>query len=498
VIGLLMACITASSVSHIDEMIGLVSASCECLQLGCNLRIFPAIQSAAFFAIVIFFVFFGLPMVASLGDLDFSEININGQGIPGLQKVWKKSPLQHLQGYYYVIGILFIFEFYLQFTHYVVAYAVVDWYFTPVTETKVDQSGVVNKVMEGRGKKTEVRVNGLDGNQGPRQGTVIETAGGKMLVVAVGKKGPGLGRHEQQMFTYKKGAVPFLAVSNGCCTLLFNHLGSLAIGAPVIFIFRPFRMISQMVSSFLARLAEMGKGSGHTDDAHTSSMKSCFNLLSACLDQIFGKYSKNAFTELVLTGQGSFFECAESSHQFMHASGGSIAYLHGALFMYELFGGLSITLFSSWVIMILQAKLPMFNDPAGSHYIEDKNVSSLAATVVSFAVAFAWMSMWSQISDTLLYCTAWNRRQEHLGHENNLSHEQVIQSPTVFCPQGIRSLLPPHELDAHFEHGLHAHGLGQQGAIMAAMDAGHGGGDGGPQYSKMVASTHMMATKVMG
>jgi len=496
VVGLVMACITWSSIAHIDEMIGLVAASCECLQKGCNLRIFPAIQSAAFFTIVIFLVFFGLPLVASLGDLDASEININGEGIPGLQRVWKKSTLQHLQGYYYVIGIFFVLEFYLQFTHYVVAYSVVDWYFTPVTETKVDQNGVVDKVMQGKGKKTEVRVAGLDANYGLRQGTVIETQGGKMLVVPVGKKGPGLGRHEQAMFKYDKGNVPCTSVCAACTTLLFNHLGSLAIGSPIIFIFRPFRMISQIVSAFLARIAEMSKGSGHSDDAHTASMKSCFNLLSACLDQIFGKYSKNAFTELVLTGTGGFLECAESSHQFMHASGGSIAYLHGAMMMYELFGGLSITLLASWVTMILQAKLPMFNDPAGSYYIEDKNVSSLACTVVAFAVAFAWMSMWTQISDTLLYCTAWNRRQEHLGEEAHLSHAATIEPVTKYCPQGIRSLLPPHELEAHFEHGLHAHGLGAQGAIMAAMD--HGGGDGGPQYSKMVASTHVMATKIMG
>jgi hypothetical protein len=435
-------------------------------------------------------------MEASLGDLDASEITINGEGLPGLQQVWKKSTFQFFQGYYYVIGIFFVLEFYLQFTHFVVAYAVVDYYFTAVEKVEVAPNGVVDKVMQGKGKKTEVRVAGVDANYGLRAGTVIETSGGKMLVVPVGKKGPGLGRHDQQMFSFKKGPVPCTAVCAGCSTAFFYHLGTLALGSPIIFIFRPFRMCSQIVSAFLARLAEMAKGSGHKDDNHTASMKSCFNLLSACLDQIFGKYSKNAFTEVVLTGQGGFFANADGSHQFMQASGGSIAYLHGALMLYELFGGLSITLFSTWITMILQAKLPMFSDPTASHYVEDKNVSSIACALVSFAVAFAWMSMWTQISDTLLYCVAWNRRQEHLGEEAKIPEMRMIEPVDAYCPQGIRSLLPPHELEAHFEHGLHAHGLGAQGAIMAAMD--HGGGDGGPQYSKMVASTHVMATKIMG
>merc|ERR1711904_391465 len=90
----------------------------------------------------------------------------------------------------------------------------------------------------------------------------------------------------------------------GSVSVLVYHTGTLALGAPVIAIFRPFRMISQGVTSFLHRTSEEGKGPHHSEDPHSQNIKGCLSLLSACLEQVFGKYSKNAFTELVLCGGG--------------------------------------------------------------------------------------------------------------------------------------------------------------------------------------------------
>jgi len=298
--------------------------------------------------------------------------------------------------------------------------------------------------------------------------------------------------------------------------VIWSHLGSIALGALLIWPLRPFRILSQCVQNFLARTADPSKGPAHSDDAHTANIKGCLSLFSACLEQAFGKFSKTAYTELVLSGGGGggFIETSENAFQFLVKSGGSIAHLHGAMLLYEMSGIICITLTSGWVVLILQDKLDMFNDKnstttvpfidynLGSFYIEDKIASAIVAMVCAFAVSFSWMSMWNHTSDTLLYCVAWNRRQCFEAHERG--NHAGIGAVSEYCPQSLRSLIPEHELQAHHEHGLHAHGLGQQGAILAAMEHGamsapqaHGGTQV-PDYGKSIAGAHAMATRIVG
>jgi len=181
-------------------------------------------------------------------------------------------------------------------------------------------------------------------------------------------------------------------------------------------------------------------------------------------------------------------------------AGGSVAHLHGAMLLYELFGSLCITLTCGWVTLILQDKCKLFSEETSPYYIEDKNASVIAAMIVSFAVAWAWMSLWTQAADVLLYCTAWNRRQLHIGEERGLQESEIIEPVTAYCPQTIRQLLPPYEMDPAYEHGLHAHGIGQQGAIIAAMEHGamNAQGGGAPDYSNMAANATMTAQRMMG
>jgi hypothetical protein len=148
--------------------------------------------------------------------------------------------------------------------------------------------------------------------------------------------------------------------------------------------------------------------------------------------------------------------------------------------------------------MILQAEVDWFNDKTSDWYIEDKTASLFAAMVVAFGVAFAWMSMWNGIADSLLYCVAWNRRQLHEGEEHRIEEEKMIGEVWDYCPQQMRSLLPDHEMEPAAEHGLHAHGMGQNGAILAAMEHGAMNNDGGgaPDYSQKFAGATNMATRI--
>jgi len=304
-------------------------------------------------------------------------------------------------------------------------------------------------------------------------------------------------------------------VISGFFSVLVYHSGSLALGAIVIWFFRPFRLFSQCVQNFLARTADPSKGPAHSDDAHSANIKGCLSLFAACLETVFGKYSKTTYTELVLSGGGEygelgFLKASENAFQFLVKSGGSIAHLHGAMLLYEISGIFCITLTSGWVILIIQDKVSLFNDITSPYYIEDKVASAIVAMVCAFAVSFSWMSMWNHTSDTLLYCVAWNRHQMFLGEEMNLPHAKLLGEPLGdkhfegWCPQTLRNLLPEYELMSHTEHGLHAHGLGQQGAILAAMEHGamsaplsHGGTQA-PDYGKSIAGAHAMATRMVG
>jgi len=510
VVGVISGILTMTSLTHIDEMVGLIEAACTAVNQICALWIFVLFQTAALLLLLWFFILFGFPYVASLGSYQSSQISVNGVPLEGLLHVWKKSFWDNVMYWYYIVGIFFLIELFIQFGHFMIAYIVSKWYFSGGEISTVDNNRVIDKAIgKGIGKKQEVRVAGVDTNYGLRQGTVVETSAGKVLVVPVGKKGPGLGRNDMTNEEFVKESVGFFPslgylASSSLNALLF-HTGSLALGAPIIFIFRPFRMIAQCVAGFLTKTGDKDRGPSYSDDAHNASLKGCLTLMSACLEQVFGKYSKNAFTELVLNGQDGFLDCSEAAFRFLVQSGGSIAHLHGAMLLYELFGTLCITLVCGWGVWIVQEKVDVFNEKASSFYIEDKSASLIASMLIAFMIGTCWMSMWNQTADVLLYCVAWNRRQVHLGEEHSLPENEMLGEVKEYCPQTLRYLLPPHEMEAAAEHGLHAHGIGQQGAILAAMDHGNtmsmGGGGGstkGPQYSQMVAGVHETAGKFLG
>jgi hypothetical protein len=103
IIGIICGILTMTSLTHIDEMVGLIEAACDCVDNVCALRLFVLIQAAALLVLIFFFVLFGLPYVASLGSYGHSEININGISIQGLQHVWKRDWWQTITFWYYLV-----------------------------------------------------------------------------------------------------------------------------------------------------------------------------------------------------------------------------------------------------------------------------------------------------------------------------------------------------------------------------------------------------------
>jgi len=478
-ISLLGGALMCISIGHVDEVVGLIQASVECLdKSSLSLKIYPFLSSAAFLVLFIVFTFIGLPYVMSLGSLDYTEISVNGEGIEGLQRVWKRSWIQDKELFFYCIGIVYMLEFYVQFGHYVVSYTVASWYFLPGKPMTVDNNKNLMKGLGGGtmgGKKVEVRVGGIDPNYGPRQGNVVMTQAGKMLVVPVGRKGPGLGRLDMETETFWKPDLPCGRMLSGVLSGFVYHVGTIMYGTPIIFFLRPFRIMSKIMHAFLDRTKDpephWNAHEAHHRDPRSDTRKNV-SLVSQCIDQILGRFGKDAFTELALTGCKDFFYCANESFEFLIKSGGSIVHLHGSMMLYEIFGSLFIALLCTIVTMILQDKLSIFNDN-GEFHIEDKNASTVACFFVSLAIGHTWMSTWGQIGDTLLYCVAWNRKQLKQGVEHKMPRVEMIAPVNEFCPQHLRYLLPPHERDVAYEGGVKsAGGMGHAMQILTTMEQG--------------------------
>jgi len=484
-----MGAFSVTSVAHIDEMIGLVQASCECLSNGGTLMFYPFVQAVVFVAIFVVFFFMGLPLVMSNGAFNKAEIMVNGESVEGLEVLFRRTWLQHKMLVFYGIGCIFLLEFYIQMGHYIVAYTVSCWYFTHGQNVDIDNNKAVTQGLGGgQGKKVEVRVAGIDPNYGPRQGSVITTSAGKMLVVPVDKKGPGLNRLDMETTQFVKPPVACGSTTGGLLSVLFYHAGSLALGSPIIFFLRPFRLVGEFLHHFIHKTKEHEKHWNEHQSHHRheeSGVRTCLSLVSQGIEQLFGPFSKDAYTDLVLNGSNGFIKCSYTSMVTIHHAGGTIAHLHGSMMMFEMFGTFFITMFCAWVVLIVQDKVDVFNEPTSDHYIEDKTASALAASLIAFAVAYAWMSTWNQIADVLLYCVAWNRKQLHEGEVHKYEHAELIGDVNEYCPQHLRYLMPEHEREASHEGGHQsAQGMGHAMQILATMEHGFmktlagGGGEG--------------------
>lgn len=484
----IISVLAATSMSHIDEMVGLIDAALECTNSNTVFAFsYPLFQSG----VMIFMVFYmieALTYVSSLSEKDSARIKVDGQSIPGLQVLWVKTWKDNTMITFYLICCWWILEIYFQWANFIIAYVVSNWYFHPLLDpegTETLDKGLQQLSAQGTGKHVNVRVGGVDQNYGPREGVVMhDPRGQRMLVVPVGKKAPGLGRYSiGPQKVYSKGSTNMSDIKwifGANAAIFTKHLGSIALGAPVIAILRPFRLFSQCLSGFLNRNSVDPMRGQYDSHPGNANIKGCFALFSACLDQVVGKYCKNAYVELVLAGGhsgggGGFFEAADESFKFLVTCGGSVAYLHGAMLAYEAIGCICITAFCGWGVLIVQDKVDWFNEPNSGWYIEDKNWSAFAACVVAFVVSYSYMALWNQTADVLLYCVAWNRRQVHLAHEFDIHTSELRKQnfmPYQVVPNNLRYLIPEYELDPHYEEGVHAHGVGQMGAIIAAMEHG--------------------------
>jgi len=448
VLGTCFCFITAASYSHIDEVVGLIAAATDCLRSIYQLNLFPFFMTCLFLALVVLLLFFALPWVLSLGYLDSTDISINGDQIAGLEETWKRSFWDIFMAVLFFLGCWWILEFFISLGQFVVSYAVVLWYFTEGEEVEGgNMDKMMRKAQMGQGKHVEVRVGGVDSIYGPRQGVVQQTPGGKMLVVPVAKQsGPGM-NHLADMNDFKKDS-PGCPVAKGFWCAFCHHLGSLALGCIIVGLCRIPRMLTQCINMFAAKKQnEDQELSGIEDDSGKGLAGAC-STCALCMDFVFGKFSKNAYTEIVLTSQG-FCDSARESYDFLTKTGGTFAFLHGACFLYEAFGTFFITLISAGLTLLFATQFDCFSNPTSSWYVEDPTMMTVFASIISATISLFFMMVFNHTADTLLYAFAFNRKWDR---------EEKKHTVEDYCPMSIRYLLPAYELQPAMEDRLEPKG----------------------------------------
>jgi len=410
---------------NIDESIGVIAAAVDCLMgTGSKFTFLaqPVLQSAI--ASVGFCVLLlGFALVASVVTVDYNLLAMNGVYTPTkayatpLLAEEKREWYWELALYIYGFACIWIVLTFIAAAHFIISYAVCDWYFveSDVTPNPVSSalSAPLKQAIANKGKRVEgVRVHGVDKVAGNRSGYIEKGPHGNVLVVPLGQQGPGgrdFVRYDENV-TVKR--LPWRAVPSAVSVVAFYHLGTIAKAAIMCVITAPFRGVSEMIKAFLGANAYDPAQAGGDDDQQQSPgamVAAGFGLLSTFLDEFFGRYSKDLYVDVVLRSS-DFHQAANDAFDFITETGGAVALLHGGTAIYELIGVMLITALCTAFSIFLVSVLPVFSTEEGALYINDPAMIHFFVTVLCCMIASAFMSVFNITANTLLYVFAWSRK----------------------------------------------------------------------------------------
>jgi len=440
-LGVCMYFTTMHSMEKIDESIGIIVAACDCIFAPgagkFDLLSQPIIEGLTV-AVLIVAIFWGMMLIISVGGFESKDISVNAHPFEGLEKHfrlpwWGKPALC-----FYVFCAIWLLEVAIALGHFVVSYCVCLWYFVEIEEESDDEELTTpfQQAYQGKGLKhvQGIRVAGVDKVAGERHGFIEKGKAGKVLVVPIGKAGPGGNDFIPQDDKVAKKEMECGAAVRGLSVAIFFHLGSLAMGAFLVTLTRPFRVISQTIKAFMGK-ADKRASFDEEDTSPAGVVMAGCGLLSGLLEQIFGGFSKNAYVDIVLSSS-DFNQAARDAFDFISEAGGVVAFLHGSTALYEMIGVICITAICGGLSFLLLTQISLFNEPEGSWYVSDPAAMTMVASGISAVISFGFMSLFNVTADTLLYVFAWSRH--HMGSREELEK---------YCPYSLKYLVED-EMDA--------------------------------------------------
>jgi len=194
---------------------------------------------------------------------------------------------------------------------------------------------------------------------------------------------------------------PSFPLMRGLIIGLCFHLGTIAFGALIIGLFRPFRI----VFLFLSRHAKEG------GNPILSLLAGCFTTCIGCAQRYLEFLTKNAYIDTVLSSK-EFITSAQNAHGFLLAENGKVTELTGALWVisFSVVSGIFVvTVIMLWTLLTLQ------ESQLSAHHMEVENpyFVIVLSGALSASLSASFMMVFEHTSDTLLYIYLWNKSHGH-------------------------------------------------------------------------------------
>eukprot|EP00931_Biecheleriopsis_adriatica_P039981 TRINITY_DN22877_c0_g1_i1.p1 TRINITY_DN22877_c0_g1~~TRINITY_DN22877_c0_g1_i1.p1 ORF type:complete len:813 (-),score=142.82 TRINITY_DN22877_c0_g1_i1:120-2558(-) len=456
----LMCRATQHSIGRVDEAVGMIHAAFE--------FVFPHDRSSLFFLLLVPFLsaavvcilmgvlIFCYTLMLSAGAVEAQGVWINGKPYPSLSKSVTKpldGSLWDVATFIYGFGMIWFAEVMVGVIQYVTSYCVCTWFFVPIQPKDIpdNSSQPFIDAYEKYGTKVDVRVQGVDAvvRGGKRTGYIeddAERGRGQVLVVPIGQTGPDGGDfyEETAEIEIKKHECDWVCEALGAA--LGPNLGSLIYLAWPVFLSRPFRMIAEVLKFLLTPPSDnVIRNAYIEDDPKTlyDIIVALGGLVAGFVNHWFGGYSRDAHADIILRGVDAM-TAAGDVQEFVLKAGGVVAFMHGMTRIYEIIGVFFTAGISSFVGFSVMTSVSSFRDADGSLYVEDPMAMTFLCMLVSTLVAFNWMSLFSNTSDTLLYVFLWTRKQlaKDDGTMPPLDWEACEENGKQrYCPSAILSIL---------------------------------------------------------
>lgn len=166
-----------------------------------------------------------------------------------------------------------------------------------------------------------------------------------------------------------------------------SNLGSLAFGGFLCFICRGIQLFMGLIA-----------WAGH---ANNQVARICLCCL-ACFTKTVEHLNKNAYVEIAINST-NFCASARKAWAAVVHNGGKFAVLHGAATFLKWIGIFAMTLVGAGAAHCL-VKLDVYASPQSEYYLESPYAVVVATMLASFTIGMAFMTIFDQVADVLLYC----------------------------------------------------------------------------------------------
>eukprot|EP00928_Gymnodinium_smaydae_P019166 TRINITY_DN17328_c0_g1_i1.p1 TRINITY_DN17328_c0_g1~~TRINITY_DN17328_c0_g1_i1.p1 ORF type:complete len:916 (+),score=168.30 TRINITY_DN17328_c0_g1_i1:48-2750(+) len=290
--------------------------------------------------------------VLSTGEISATAARIHGAEVRGLVRRFSYTMDQRSNIAWYIVGFWWGLETITVTFQFIVAYAVATWYFTPCAPSN-----------------------------------------------------PNL-----------KPVLPARVWRSGLWCAARYHIGSIALGAAVLGVFRLPHLVLQYVAS---------QAKGENAVARTVA-QSCVCAVW-CFEEIVRYVDKNAIIEMILRSR-DFFASARAAVRRVAAAPEETASLCGITSAFQALGSVGITAAGAFLGFWFATHLPMYTHSGSPLYLETPAVVAVASGVLSFIIASAFMSLVDMTSDTLFFCWLEDGEDESAADED-------------YTPQALKKLL---------------------------------------------------------